>query len=65
MNQEDAYADLTIGELDELRRRIADLEALITVFIRKGQYHMHQWPDDKEMEHTLEEARAVVGKVKP
>jgi DNA adenine methylase len=29
---------------DRLRRRIADLEALIAVFIRKGRYHMQQVP---------------------
>lgn len=47
-------------EVEQLRAEVGRLRELLGLFVRKGKYHMEQWPDDKEMRAGLDKARAAL-----
>ena len=44
----------------DLLGHIAALERLLEVYVRKGKYHMEQWPGDKEMRRTIVTTRTAL-----
>lgn len=51
------------AKVDHQKQRVKELLGLMDIFVRKGKYHMEQWPDDKEMGAALERARHLLHEV--
>jgi hypothetical protein len=61
----EARVEKAVSHAEKAKAEVARLRGVCAVFVRKGRYHMEQWPDDKEMRGTLDAARALLAQTEP
>jgi uncharacterized small protein (DUF1192 family) len=54
--------EMRVGVVRRLAAELARSRELISVFARKGKYHMEQWPGDMEMHAALVNAQEILDK---